>query len=199
MQKNQGRVGAHRAEDRNPSRFMHRARTVVRYATTGENPPSLSGKQASNSENPESSPMTWATKWGANSTPTTNLPTPSRAVIPQIFHTVANDTAAPLPFDNTLLTSNSQVDSLLLTFQNTRSCLKKSFPVGLGPPGIVYFDSVPPPRTKYAATSELLYKLDDHGDPITVVNRRTIPSSSKWITTGDVKIRFPSADIANIG
>ena len=39
-------------------------------------------------------------------------------------------------------------------------------------------------------------KLDDHGDPITVVTRRTTPSSSMWVTTGDVRIRFPSADIA---
>jgi hypothetical protein len=38
-------------------------------------------------------------------------------------------------------------------------------------------------------------KLDGHGDPITV-NRRTTPSSSMWVTTGDVKIRFHSADIA---
>jgi hypothetical protein len=44
--------------------------------------------------------MTWATKMGAKATPTPNMPTPPHAAIPQTFHTVANDTTAPLPFEN---------------------------------------------------------------------------------------------------
>jgi len=39
-------------------------------------------------------------------------------------------------------------------------------------------------------------KHDDHGDPITMVTRRTTPSSSMSVTTRDVKIRFPSTDVA---
>ena len=39
---------------------------------------------------------------------------------------------------------------------------------------------------------------DDHGDPITVVTRRISPSSSMWVTTGDVKIRIPSAEVAKV-
>ncbi len=39
---------------------------------------------------------------------------------------------------------------------------------------------------------------DDHGDPITVVTRRISPSSSMWVINGDVKIRFPSAEVAMV-
>ena len=67
--------------------------SATRY--TGGNPSPLSGKHASTYENPESPRMTWATKLGANSTPTTTIPTPFRAVIPKTLHTVARDTSAP--------------------------------------------------------------------------------------------------------
>jgi len=82
-----------------PQSFHASGSPRPRHATSGENPLPLC-KQASNSENPQSSPMTWATKLGAKATPTPHLPTPARAALPQTFHTVANDTSAPLLFLN---------------------------------------------------------------------------------------------------
>ncbi len=37
---------------------------------------------------------------------------------------------------------------------------------------------------------------DDHNVPITVVTRKIPLSSSMWVTTGDVKIRFSSTEVA---
>ncbi len=139
--------------------------------------------------------MIWVTKLGGNSTPTTNLPTPSRAVIPQTFHTVASDTTAPLPFGNPphlQLTARFSASNLL----EYDILFKQIFPGG----DLATRDCLL--RLRTTASDQVrnnlgvALKLDDHGDRIIVVTRRTVPSSSMWVTTGDVKIRFPSADIA---
>jgi hypothetical protein len=139
--------------------------------------------------------MTGSTKLVAKATPTSNPSTHSRAVVPQTFHTITSDTAAPLPFENpphlklTWRFSGSNLPDYELLFKHifhggdltSRDCLL---------------------RLRTIASEQVRSKLgvalkhDDHGDPIAVVTRRTTPSSSMWATTGDVKIRFPSAEVA---
>jgi hypothetical protein len=139
--------------------------------------------------------MTWATKLGAKTTPTPNLPTPPRAAIPQTFHTVASDTAAPLPFENPSHLqligrfSVSKLPEYEILFKHvilggdlaTRDYLLRLRTIA---------------SEQVRSNLGVALKHDDHGDPISVVTRRTTPSSSILVTTGDVKIRFPSADVA---
>jgi hypothetical protein len=116
--------------------------------------------------------MTWATKLGGNSTPTINLPTHSRAVIPQIFHTVANDTAAPLPFDNP---PHLQLTwrFLAYNFPKYEIMFKQIFPGGdlVTRDCLLRFHTTASDQVRNNLGVTL--KLDDHGDPITVVTRRT--------------------------
>ena len=158
-----------------------------RHVTHGEIPPPLSGKHASNSEIPESSPITWATKLGANLTPTTNLPTPPHAVIPQTFHTVAIDTAAPLPFDNS---PHLQLTRRFFAYDlpEYEILRKQIFPGDDLATRDCLLRLRTTPSEQVRSNLGVALKLDDHGDSITVVTRRTTPSSSKWVTMGDVKI-----------
>ena len=155
MQKNSGKCRGSQSRRPQPKLFHASGSARSRHATSGENPPAFSGNQASKSEYHESSPMTWATKWGRNPPP---LPTCRRLHAPSYLRPFIRSptTQQHLYRSTTHLTSNSLGDSLLLAFQNTRSCLNKSCPVLNWPPWIVYFDSVPPRRAKYATTSELL-------------------------------------------
>ena len=100
------------------------------------------------------------------------MPTPSRAAIPQIVHTVDIDAAAPLPFENSphlQLTgrfSGSRLPENEILFKQvfpgvehaTRDCLLRL--------GTVASEQV---RGNLGVALE----HDDHGDPISVITRRT--------------------------
>ena len=122
------------------------------------------------------------------------MPTPSRAAIPQTFHTVAIDTTAPLLFENPphLLLTGRFFGSKL---HENEILFKQVFPGG----DLATRDCLLRLRTlaseQARSNLDVALKHDDHGDPITVVTRRTTPSSVMWVTTGDVKIRIPSAEV----
>ena len=123
------------------------------------------------------------------------LKTLSHAFVPHTFHTIASDKAAPLPFENpphlqlTGRFSGSNIPEYEILFKQlfsggdlaTRECLLRLRTIA---------------SEQVRSNLGVALKHDDYGDPITVVTRRTTPSSSMWVTTGDVKIRFPSAEVA---
>jgi len=153
------------------------------------------GNQASHSDIHEPSPMTWATKLGAKTTPIPALPTTPRVAIPQIFHTVANDTATPLQFKNPphLQLTGRFSGSKLPEYEN----LYKQVSLGGDLATRDYLLHLCTIASEHVRSNfGVALKHDDHNNPITVVTRRTTPSSSMWVASGDVKIRFPSADVA---
>jgi hypothetical protein len=183
------------SESRRPKHQSYHASGSARSRhPTGDNPPLFFGNQATISDTPESSRRN-GTKIGAKATLTPNPTTHYRAALPQTFDTIASDTAAPLPFENPPHLqlrgrfSGSNLSDYKILFTQvflggelaTRDCLL---------------------RLRTIASDQVRNNLgvalqhDDHGDPITVVTKRTTPSSSMWVTTGDVKIRFPSAEVA---
>jgi len=121
--------------------------------------------------------MTSATKLGAKTAPTPNLPTPPRAAIPQTFHTVASDTTAPLPLENP---PHLKLIGRFSGFKlpEYEILFKQAFPGG----DMATRDSLLRLRTiaseQVRSNIGVALKHDDHGYPITVVTRRTTPSSS---------------------
>jgi hypothetical protein len=125
------------------------------------------------------------------------LYTPTGAAPPHTFHTEAKDTATPLPFESPpqlQLTGRSSGTEL----PEHEILFKKVFPSGdlATRECLLKFRTIASEQVR----SNLVVALnhDDHGDPITMVTRRISPSSSVRVTTKDVKIRLPSAEVARV-
>ena len=172
MKSNHGTGRGSQSRRPQPQSFDASGLARPRHAESGDTPPHFGGKQASNINNPESPTTTWSTKVGAKPTPTSNLPTPSRAAIPQTFHTVDSDTTAPLPFESSphlQLTgrfSGSKLPENEILFKQvflggelaTRDCLLR----------LCTFAS-----EQVRSNLGVALKHDDNGDPISVITRRT--------------------------
>ena len=155
MQNNSGKGRGSESRRPNPSRSTHRARPVCDTLHRVKIPHHYRANMPLFLNTMSLLELPGPLNWGRTRPP---LPPCRRPPAPSYLRPFTRSPMTQRHFYHliTFLTSNSQGDSPLLTFHNMRSCLNKSFPGVIWPPGVVYSDSVPPRRTKCAATSESL-------------------------------------------
>ncbi len=176
-----GRVGDHRAANRDLSPLPHRALPARDKLRREKSPHILPhAKKTATHKNRDHTPRSWAERVSPNLNHVAPLPTPTGAATPQTFHTAASDTVAPLPFENpphlqlTERFSGSKLAENGIMFKMffpsgdlvTRACILKF--------RTIVSDQV---RNKLGAA----LTRNDHGDPITVFTKRVSPSSSMCV------------------